>query len=257
MELAEAYKTHEQATKLREHENTIRTRTTIFAFTAALLAVAIGFIIRILRHKRIIQQKNDAMVGTINELMAYKNELFIRQEEVIRLQDELQQYRDAQMQQSSPDTDTVEPERTAEIREVVTEKDRALYDRISHEIISRKLYLRSGFNKSELMKEIHVPANKFAVLFKKFAGCSFSQYLKDCQMDYAISLMREHPQWSMEAVAKEAQMSKATFYRQFQEKYGMNPSSYIKKVLLPPPICKALINSILKMKSDFLRHLFA
>lgn len=154
LELAEVYKTHEQATKLKEHESTIRIRTTIFAFTAVLLAVAIGFIIRILRHKRVIQQKNDAMVGTINELMAYKNELFIRQEEIIRLQDELQQYRDAQMQQPSPDTDTVEPERPAEVREVVTERDRALYDRISHEIISRKLYLRSGFNKSELMKEI-------------------------------------------------------------------------------------------------------
>ena len=79
------------------------------------------------------------------------------------------------------------------------------------------------------MKEIHVPANKFAALFKKFAGCSFSQYMKDRQMDYAIRMMREHPEWSMEAVAKEARMSKATFYRQFQEKYGMIPSNYIKK----------------------------
>lgn len=59
LELAEVYKTHEQATKLKEHESTIRIRTTIFAFTAVLLAVAIGFIIRILRHKRVIQQKND------------------------------------------------------------------------------------------------------------------------------------------------------------------------------------------------------
>ena len=113
----------------------------------------------------------------------------------------------------------------------LTEKDRALFDRVSHEIISRKLYLRPGFNKSELMKEIHVPANKFAALFKEFAGCNFSQYMKDRQMDYAIRLMREHPQWNMESIAKEAQMSKATFYRQFQEKYGMNPTNYIKREL--------------------------
>lgn len=255
LELAEVYKTNEQAALLKEHESTIRIRTIIFAFTAVLLAVAIGFIIRILRHKRIIQQKNEAMTGTIDELMTYKNELFIRQEEIIRLQDELQQYHDAQIQQQSPDADTVEPEQLVETSEEITEadgdteiedstptielteRDRALYDRISHEIISRKLYLRSGFNKSELMKEIHVPANKFAALFKKFAGCSFSQYMKDRQMDYAVNMMREHPEWSMEAVAKEARMSKATFYRQFQEKYGMNPTNYIKKELFTPPHC--------------------
>ena len=253
LELAEVYKTNEQAALLKEHESTIRIRTIIFAFTAVLLAVAIGFIIRILRHKRIIQQKNEAMTGTIDELMIYKNELFIRQEEIIRLQDGLQQYHDAQIQQQSPDADTVEPEQLFETSEEITEadgdteiedstptielteRDRALYDRISHEIISRKLYLRSGFNKSELMKEIHVPANKFAALFKKFAGCSFSQYMKDRQMDYAVNMMREHPEWSMEAVAKEARMSKATFYRQFQEKYGMNPTNYIKKELFTPP----------------------
>ena len=50
LELAEVYKTNEQAALLKEHESTIRIRTIIFAFTAVLLAVAIGFIIRILRH---------------------------------------------------------------------------------------------------------------------------------------------------------------------------------------------------------------
>ena len=44
--------------------------------------------------------------------------------------------------------------------------------------MSRRLYLCPGFNKKELLKEIHVPANKFAVLFKVFAGCSFSQSYK-------------------------------------------------------------------------------
>lgn len=252
LELAEVYKTNELEAENKEHEHTIRTRTLVACFAAGLLAIAIVFIVRILRDGRIIRRKNEAMTGTIDELMTYKNELFIRQEEIIRLQDELQQYRNAQLKPQTLDADAVEPEQPVEMQESVmeaeedveadiapaielTENDRALYDRISHEIISRKLYLRSGFNRSELMKEIHVPANKFAALFKKFAGCSFSQYMKDRQMDYAISMMREHPEWSMEAVAKEARMSKATFYRQFQEKYGMIPSNYIKKELFTPP----------------------
>lgn len=232
LELAEIYKTNEQAAQLKEQENTIRIRTIIFSFTALLLAVAVGFIVRILRDKRVIQKKNEAMVGTINELMTYKNELFIRREENIRLRDELQQFRDVQCQTNTEDM--LEPDSTQEKAESspaleLTENDRVLYDRLCHEIVSRKLYLNPDFNKSELMKKIHVPAYKFAALFRKFGGCSFTQYLQDCRIDYAINLMHEYPQWSMDAVAKEAQMSKTSFFRQFQKKYGLSPSNYIEK----------------------------
>lgn len=241
LELAEIYKTNEQAAQLKEQENTIRIRTLIFSFTALLLVVAVGFIIRILRDKRVIQKKNEAMVGTINELMTYKNELFIRREENIRLRDELQQFRDVQCQtntdtESTQETDHAEEETESGTELELTETDRALYDRLCYEIVSRKLYLNPDFNKSELMKEIHVPAYKFAALFRKFGGCSFTQYLQDCRIDYAINLMHEHPQWSMDAVAKEAQMSKTSFFRQFQKKYGMSPSNYIEQEQFTPPI---------------------
>lgn len=234
LELAEIYKTNEQAAQLKEQENTIRIRTLIFSFTALLLVVAVGFIIRILRDKRVIQKKNEAMIGTIDELMTYKNELFIRREENIRLRDELRQFHEAQSQTNSGTEDMQEPD-SMQVEEdssptlELTENDRVLYDRLCHEIVSRKLYLNPDFNKSELMKEIHVPAYKFAALFKKFANHSFSQYVQECRLDYAISLMREHPQWSMDAVAKEAQMSRAAFYKQFKKKYGMNPSTYTEK----------------------------
>lgn len=234
LELAEIYKTNEQAAQLKEQENTIRIRTLIFSFTALLLVVAVGFIIRILRDKRVIQKKNEAMVGTINELMAYKNGLFIRREENIRLRNELRQFHDAQRQTNAGTEDTQEADHAEEEAECgteleLTENDRAMYDRLCHEIVSRRLYLNPDFNKSGLMREIHVPAYKFAALFKKFAGCSFTQYLQDCRIDHAINLMHEHPQWSMDAVAREAQMSKTSFFRQFQKKYGMSPSNYIEK----------------------------
>lgn len=251
LELAEIYKTNEQAAQLKEQENTIRIRTLIFSFTALLLVVAVGFIIRILRDKRVIQKKNEAMVGTINELMTYKNELFIRREENIRLRDELQQFRDVQCQtntdtESTQETDHAEEETESGTELELTETDRALYDRLCYEIVSRKLYLNPDFNKSELMKEIHVPAYKFAALFRKFGGCSFTQYLQDCRIDYAINLMHEHPQWSMDAVAKEAQMSKTSFFRQFQKKYGMSPSNYIEQEQFTPPIYQNADNQDVK-----------
>lgn len=182
------------------------------------------------------------MTGTINELMAYKNELFIRREENIRLRDELRQFHDAQRQTNAGTEGTQEPDHAEEEAEPgteleLTENDRAMYDRLCHEIVSRRLYLNPDFNKGKLMREIHVPAYKFAALFRKFGGCSFTQYLQDCRIDYAINLMHEYPQWSMDAVAKEAQMSKTSFFRQFQKKYGMSPSNYIEQERFTPPIC--------------------
>ena len=38
--------------------------------------------------------------------------------------------------------------------------------------------------------------------------------------------MREQPQWTLDAIAKEAGMSNGAFYSQFQKKYGMKPSDY-------------------------------
>ena len=113
LELAEIYKTNEQAGQLKEQKNTIRIRTLIFSITALLLVVAVGFIIRIVRDMRVIRKKNKAMTGTINELMAYKNELFIRREENIRLRDELRQFHEAQRQTHAGTGVTQEPDQAA------------------------------------------------------------------------------------------------------------------------------------------------
>ena len=74
-------------------------------------------------------------------------------------------------------------------------------------------------------------ASKFAVLFKVFAGCSFSQYIQNCRLDYAVRLMREQPQWTLDAIAKEAQMSKGAFNIQFHKRYGMKPSEFRSREL--------------------------
>ena len=83
----------------------------------------------------------DTMARTIDELMAYKDELFIRQEENIRLREELQRLADVP---EEPDADiteeSVETEEDTEDESSLprlTERDRALYDRVSYEIRKR------------------------------------------------------------------------------------------------------------------------
>ena len=222
LELAEIYKTNEQAQEIERQAASIQKRNIYIGAFILILALAIIYIQHIRKNNRIIRKKNDAMVKTIDELMEYKNELYLRQEENVRLHEEIEG-----LQQIDKSSET--PPHASSPK--LTERDRALFDRMSYLILSQRLYLRPDFGKQDLMKDVHVPSNKFAALFKTFAGCSFTQYIQTCRLDYAVRLMHEQPHWTLEAIAKEAQMSNGAFYNQFQRKYGMKPSDYREKRL--------------------------
>lgn len=136
------------------------------------------------------------------------------------------------------DTDVPEMERTEPSATLaparLNRKDYALFERLTHAIIERQLYLQPDFNKKKLLDEIHVPTNKFAMLFQEFAGCSYTQYIQDLRLEYAVRLMCEQPLWSFESIAREAHMSESAFYKQFQKKYQMKPSDYRNKVCFSP-----------------------
>ena len=222
LELAEIYKTNEQAQEIERQAASIQKRNIYIGAFILILALAIIYIQHIRKINRIIQKKSDAMVKTIDELMEYKNELYLRQEENVRLHEEIEG-----LQQTDEAAET--PPHASYPK--LTERDCALFDRMSYLILSQRLYLRPDFGKQDLLKDVHVPSNKFAALFKTFAGCSFTQYIQTCRLDYAVRLMHEQPNWTLEAIAKEAQMSNGAFYSQFQRKYGMKPSDYREKRL--------------------------
>ncbi len=179
------------------------------------------------------------LVAAMGGMVYVSHKLYIKQKENKCLRKKLQEIN---LQQNEINASTVtvpkSDEQNAEMDETIwqtaqsaklTEKDYALYERLVHEILTQRLYLRPQFSKKMLLKEIHVPTNKFATLFQEFAGCSFTQYIQDLRLEHAVRLMCERPMWSFESIAKEAQMSESTFYKLFQTKYGMKPSDYRKK----------------------------
>ena len=232
LELAEIYKTHEQALQIEQQSASILIRNIIIGSALIFLILAVVFIVRILRYNKTINNKNKVMVKTIDELIGYKDELFERQEEVIQLKKELEEAT-KQPDLESPATETAEEnEYTAsndtpdKSESLLSEGDRMLYIRMNHEVLARRLYLNPNFSRKDLMAEFKISANKFALLFKEFAGCTFSQYIQNCRLDYAVKLMRENPQWNFDAIAKEAQMSNGAFYSHFKRRFGMSPSDF-------------------------------
>ena len=105
--------------------------------------------------------------------------------------------------------------------------DKSMFDRVEREIINRQLFLQPDFSREELIKIIYIPKNKFAQLFKLYARTSFSKYVNNLRLEYAVGMLKEHPYYTIDAIAKECGMSTVqTFYRLFSEKFGVTPTEF-------------------------------
>lgn len=81
------------------------------------------------------------------------------------------------------------------------------------------------------MKQLRIPKNKFAPLFKQNTGMKYSQYINKLKMEYAAGLLKEYPDYSMDAIAQSCGiLSGSTFYRLFYENYGMTPLDFRKSI---------------------------
>ena len=85
LELAEMYKSNEQARQIERQTASIRLRNVIIISAIVFLLAAIAFSVRMLYYNRIIRNKNNVMIHTIDELMTYKDELLSNREENTRL----------------------------------------------------------------------------------------------------------------------------------------------------------------------------
>ena len=116
------------------------------------------------------------------------------------------------------------------INQTATEADRILFERITCEIKNRQLFRDPDFSRPDMLKIIPVPQNKFAGLFRQFAGKTFKSYLQDLRFQYANELFVEHPDWSMDAIIKECGLSRTVFYTFFVKKFGVKPEELRKNI---------------------------
>lgn len=105
--------------------------------------------------------------------------------------------------------------------------DSLLFERVQHEITKRLLYLQPDFSREELIKTVYIPKNKFAPLFKQYAGKSFPKYVNDLRLEHAARMLKEYPDYTVDTVARSCGMSTVqTFHRLFLDKFGVTPAEF-------------------------------
>ena len=104
------------------------------------------------------------MVGTIEDLLIHKEELYRKKEENLILKEQLEREQNLRMSAGGGSLST-DKDGKAETTVVPAPEagdgndihDRILFDKLEHEIISRQLYLQPDFSREELIKTIYIP----------------------------------------------------------------------------------------------------
>lgn len=230
LELAAVYETNEKELLLHKQATEIRLRTTGLIFVCCIVLLLSALLWRTKRYNRTIRRKNESMVSTIGELLNYKEELYLLKENTRLLREQSHQQRsDERLPLSTaPQTPAGQGDDAAREREGGESfGDQFLFERIEQRIMGDRLFLNPDFSREELIRTVHIPKNKFAQLFRQHGGSNFPKYVNNLRLDYAAKMLREYPDYTIDAIAKSCGMSTVqTFHRLFMEKFGVTPTEF-------------------------------
>lgn len=185
-EYAARYHAYEQQLEIQEKEAEAERSHIISIAVAALAVLAIAFAIYFFRQKRIVSEKNHALVRMINS-----------------------------MQPKSIDSRTVN-NADSELFEHIDTAIRS--ERLYTNIGLQRQDICDRFNISR-----HTLND---LLSDHTGGLSFPQYVNIIRLEEALRLLRDEPDKIISAIASEVGFSSANLREQFKRKYGMTPAEY-------------------------------
>lgn len=108
-------------------------------------------------------------------------------------------------------------------------------DMLMKQIVSKmedeRLYLRKGLTITDLAAELNSNKTYISIILNQRRGKSFSAFVNGYRIEYAKSLMLEHPEMRVADVADAAGFADETsFFRNFKQATGLTPSAWRTKM---------------------------
>lgn len=158
----------------------------------------------LLRQGLLAHRKNQKMTALVNQLM---------------------HYRDIVIQNGNP----VEASADEAVNAMNEEQRR--FKEADKRIMKERLFANPDFGRDDLMRLLGVDKNTLPAILHKYAGTNAPGYINTKRMEYAVSLIKEHPEYTLESIAEACGIkSSATFIRNFKAAYDMTPSDYRKEL---------------------------
>ena len=182
----------------REHQ-IVRQNLLLFIGISVLIILSLLMLLAFLHHLQ-TRKRTKMMMATIDELMYYRGVVLQNGDNV--------------------------PIETGENDEVSHEEKRR-FKEMDKRIMKEKLFCTPEFGRDDLMRLMGVDKNAIAPIVQKYAHTNVSGYIKMKRMEYAVSLLKEHPELTIAAIADMSGVkSVTTFVNHFKETYGITPSDY-------------------------------
>ena len=91
-----------------------------------------------------------------------------------------------------------------------------------------KLFLDPHFERQKLINRTGLSKERIGAAFAQGSGHErLTTLVRELRLDYAVRLMNEHPEFTVEQVCQASGFANAdTFTRNFRAKYGMTPTAY-------------------------------
>lgn len=218
LELAEAYDSAEKDKTIMEQ----KVHKIVLASVGCAAVIALAFFVG---YSRKLRQRNVSLVKAVKEGLVAKEELLLMEQECKALMEKTEgqarRIGDLLMREKEGGHHRAPACNDKEAREA------ELLERAKNMVCDRQLYLQSGLTQNVVADEVGVSSGRLGDIFKRHTGDSFSEYINRLRMEHATKMLIDHPEYTIEAVAKMSGIdSKQHFHRQFLKFAGLTPSAF-------------------------------
>ena len=197
---AARYHAQEQQLEIQEKQAEAERSHIISLAVAVVALLAIAFAVYFFRQKRIVTEKNRALVRMINGMPI----------EPEPEEEELEEQGEDESDDGGP---------------IIVQS--SIFNDIDAAIRSEQLYKNVNLQRQDICNHFGISRHTLNNLLAENAGgLSFPQYVNNIRLEVALRLLREDPAKAISAIATEVGFSPANLREQFKRKYGMTPAEY-------------------------------
>lgn len=111
-----------------------------------------------------------------------------------------------------------------------THEDYTLFADMQSKIISEALFKSSEFNRDGIAEATGLSRAKVSQLIGQFTSLSPNEYVNKLRVEYSVKMIKEHPEWTIDAIAESCgYVRRATYYSHFNKFFGISPAQYRKE----------------------------
>lgn len=96
--------------------------------------------------------------------------------------------------------------------------------------MENKLFLNPKLTRDDILAVVGIAKNSLVPILRKYAGCTnLNDYINRLRLEYAVKLIKSNKVYTIDFIAEASGFnSRSTFYRAFQNVFGMTPLQYLE-----------------------------